>query len=63
MFLIFVILIQYVSSNQSYKEHLLLKFLPDGNVLAHFEHRITWNMSPLDIADNIDVKRKFDDIV
>ena len=36
------------SINQDYSESLLLKLLPDGKVLAHFDHVIAWeDTSPL----------------
>ena len=42
--------ILFAVGDQNYKEQLILKFLPDGNVLAHFEHKISWQKSPTDLA-------------
>ena len=35
---------------QSYNEDLILKHLPDGRVLAHFEHVTRWNIDPSSLA-------------
>ena len=35
---------------QNYREDLMLKHLPDGRVLGHFEHRTTWNVDPVLLA-------------
>ncbi len=36
--------------DQTYDEGLKLKHLPDGKVLAHFEHVIKWSKDPSVLA-------------
>lgn len=55
LFLLFFCSYFYVApgSVQDFKESLLLKVLPDGNILAHFEHATIWNeTTPSDLTQS-----------
>lgn len=46
--------------DQEYKEGLNLKHLPDGRVLAQFEHMVEWDIDPVTLTEDNTAGSGFD---